>query len=116
MQKLTEINLEYKNKVLSLINDISNSIKNLPTNTKVKKINSHIQILNFKDLDSSNWTPEFYNFEWQYNEVVKDIQNCSVLKLESYFEELIKNGTIKRFNKNFKLNPTVLNNIKHCLN
>ena len=115
MQRLTEINIEYRNKVLSLIDNICNSIIELPTNDKVKRISSKIQIINFKDLDSRNWSPEYYNFEWQYKEVAKDIQNCNILKLESYISNLVTNGTIKRYNKDYKLNPTVVENIKNCL-
>ena len=115
MQKLTEINSEYRNKVLSLIENICNSITKLPTNDKVKRISSKIQIINFKDLDSINWSPEYYNFEWQYKEVTKDIQNCNILKLENYIDNLIVNGTIIRYGKDYKLNSTVIENIKTCL-
>ncbi len=87
---------EAQNKIVVIINKIAETILCLPDNPKAKRIASNIVIVNFSDLDSNNWTAEYYNFKWQYWAIAAYISDrqCGPEQLIKRIESIILTGKI----------------------
>lgn len=69
--------------------ELSNHIRNLPDNPKIKRMNTptSVFILNYQNLEN-NLSPEYYDFKIQYQQISEMIKHIPPHKVERFIGEI----------------------------
>jgi len=111
-----------------ILRDLRKSILSLPENQKIKVLSNKPRcfVMNFSDLDSRDWTPEYYNFKKQYQAICREIRKKEFKQIIPFLKNIIKTGKMKkvefhywwgthRVNVRVNIHPQVIENIKGLL-
>lgn len=108
MEKINSIKSKLK-EIENLKNEIISGLKDLPENSKTEKSEKSF-IMKFKDIDqkSMNLSSKFYNFNFQYNAIAKELEKTNIENFDDKIKKICKEGKIN----NEQLHPEVIQNIK----
>lgn len=94
------------------------ALSNKHQNSKIKRIKGHTNcfIINKSDL-GDNWTPEYHDFQVQYELLISKLSNCaSINQFFSFIEKCIKTKKIDRTpTDKVSVHPEVLDKLKLLL-
>ncbi len=122
MGKLIELQEEtkkYNLKVESILFEIEKSLKDMPENPAITKLNESgsCYTINSSELfKHDNWSVTFHNFRHQYEIIFEKLNSC--INVERKIKELksiIEIGKIKIGVRTERLHPKVIENLKQVL-
>jgi hypothetical protein len=102
----------------ALLDELNGMIEGLPDNPKINRINDQCFTLRFKDLNTSNWSPEYYDFKRQYRKVIEALKSVATIHALEEFRKIVGQGWIHDLSmpmRRFKFHPDVLANLKSLL-
>lgn len=108
---------EIKNKIDIMKDKLKDKINSLPDNPKINRVSANCFILNYKDLDMNNWTPQYYDFKRQYKFISDMIDNSDIKVIIKNIDIIITKGKLYYgkipYNKEIiYFNPEVVNYLK----
>lgn len=101
-------------KVLRIKKEIFDVIRNLPDNPNIKRLGDKAFVMSSKNL-LNNWTPQYYDFQWQYKRIIELIKSSGVDAIIPKLEEIIKTGEFRQGREAIKFHPDVIENLKKIL-
>jgi hypothetical protein len=118
----------------SIIRALRNAILGLPENQNITVLSKKPRcfVMNFSDLSSRDWSPEYYNFEKQYRAICREIRHKKFEDVIPFLKDILKNGAMKKTELHYwyvghdaspihrqtvkvNIHPTVIQNIKNLL-
>lgn len=105
--------VEMQNKIASdIIAELEKSINELPDNPRIKRLSKQAFVIGSKDLDTRNWTSQYYDFEQQYREIIRLISGKTLESVDKKIKEILKNGQTKNnHGVIYKFHPDVLEHL-----
>ena len=88
----------------------------LPDNPNITRLGPMGFTMQAGMLDSfASWSPEYYDFQWQYDKLAEIVCHTEMSNLISKLEKIIKEGYYRQDNWRIKFHPVVLANLKNLL-
>lgn len=101
------------NQIKSELSQLADSIKTLPPNPNVEKLgNNCFSIKSSEIFKHDKWSPEFHDFEFQYNIIAELIEEYPIDRVLQKLDRIIKDGKIIHHNVYHQFHPKVIENLK----
>ena len=112
--EIEQVNQSYKDKIESIMGELKNKVLSGPDNADIKRISSGIFTMPFSKLSNRSWSPEFYDFQYQYKLIVEKLELVPSLDIPSVIQRMIDDrsvtfGTPKR---TYKLHDKVIDHLE----
>ena len=93
---------------------LKGEIRNLPDNPNADRIQKGCIVTSFHEvMKHDNLSPYFHDFKYQYEYLIKIIDNADLYKLLDKLERIAETGKYREYNgQYFKFHPTVVEHIK----
>ncbi len=93
------------------------AISGLPDNPKIKRLGSGCFTIMSSDISRDRiWSPEYYDFRLQYEEIIKLIDKTPIEKIDKVFEDIFKTGFLYNTgndrSRRYILHPEVIEHLK----
>lgn len=104
------------NQIKAELSQLADSIRNLPANPNVEQLgNNCISIKSSELAKHDKWTPEFHDFEFQYNIIAELIEEYPIDGVLQKLDRIIKDGKIIHHNVYHQFHPKVIENLKRII-
>ncbi len=112
--------MELTNKINSIVQklelikkELIAKIGVLPQNKNITPLNNNCFVMSVKHFSLSNWSPEYYDFNNQYQKIIEIIENSELLTIEKKLDGILKDGKIKINNSyTYHFHPDVIDYLK----
>ena len=91
----------------TIIAALNEAILALPDNPKIKRLAPNCFAMQASDLSNRNWSPEYYDFKYQYLAVAEGLLRTNVLNALPMLRHIIATGNIRRGTTIIKLHDDV---------
>ncbi len=103
----------------AIVKALQDKISELPDNPNINRIgNSGAFSMNMSEIfktPSMNMSPDYYDFKYQYETLVKILGDTEPVKAFNKLEQICKDKGVKLQNKIIKFHPDVISQIKTLL-
>jgi hypothetical protein len=109
-----------KNSILDKVNQIRNelkqladSIRDLPPNPNVESLGNNCFLIKSSNLlFYDKWSPDFHNFEYQYNFIAELIETLPIDQVLDKLNQIIKTKHYYHKGNNIQFHPDLIENLK----
>lgn len=111
MSKLNNIT-EALEQINRLKKEVANLILSLPDNNNIHRVSNKCFIISTNKLDGNIICPHYYDFKYQYEMISEYTESSTPEHVISNLSNIISTGILRTKSIRYKLNPTVIENLK----
>lgn len=120
MQEVEKVVQEARFNIDAIVEKLEDKIKSLPENDKIKRVSKNAFIMNSKHLLNTCWSPEFYDFKFQYEKIIEKLKSIDPLRIKETLEQIVTNEFIGKASEPYqnrtRIHPQVIKYLIKTLN
>lgn len=92
-------------------------VRNLPDNPSIHRLNDNSFTMKLSDMLVDGWSPEYYDFTYQYQAVIEVLNNTEPSKVLDKLSDIVRTGVIKgaKTRNKVKLHPAARDRLESLL-